>query len=128
MVDFVIPKNEDFSFKLKILKKDSTDIQELTYLSSFELKIYDAATNVTAITVTKSNADIPVSDRLEGIVEVNLTALQTNTLTVKKGDPADGHYLIAGYQGSIKLEFVAGSNILPIYTNIEKIYVSQTGN
>ena len=124
MTDFIIPKGEDYYFKLKILAKDSIYPQSLVKMSAFEMKIYrkdDGTVVVSQPSYSHTNAE-----KLTGIINVHLLATQTNLLEVKRSGVVDGYYLKSGYQASIKVTFTDPS-IPSIFTTINDIYVSQTG-
>lgn len=129
MADFIIPKGEDYYFKLKILAQNSIYPQSLKDMSSFTMKIFDRATGETVIPEDGGSIayehDNP--EKLNGIINVHLTDLQTDLLTVNKSDSVDGYYLKAAYQASIKIEF-SDLELFPIFSTVDEIFVSQTGN
>lgn len=119
MANFIIPKGEDYTFKVTILDTDSFLPMDLSGVTSLvaTFKLIDPATSTEVFSVTGTAVDL-----LNGVMSFSLTATtHTGSLdNTNRGSEADWYYLRPKYQGSIK---VTGAEIPDVFTVIEKIYV-----
>lgn len=121
MSDFIIPKNRDFDFTLKVIENDSFLAQDLTNMSTATMTIIDASTQESmAVAVV-----LTVSDATNGIISGSIAAAETNKLNVSRGKVEDNYYLKDGYQASVNITFTDATLAINVF--IESIYVSPTG-
>lgn len=121
MSDFVIPKNKDFTFTLKVMERDSFLAQDLTNMSTASMVVFNTETQADTTAVTT----LVVVDALNGVLKGTMIASETDKLDVARGPKEDGYYLKSLYQASVEVTF--SDSTLPIFVTIDKVYVAPTG-
>lgn len=119
-----ILKGKNYIFIVTVIEKDSFLPQDLTNMdignSSFELINLSTLCKVTSGTTT-----ISIVDALNGILQIELDSVLTESLDYSRGDAVDNYYLKPTYQGIIQIKFT--DSTLDRNAIIEKIYIAPVG-
>ena len=120
MSEFIVPKNKDYPFTMKVMEKDSFLPQDLTNMATATIEFILLSTSCTVFT-----AAMTVLDAINGVLECTLLAADTNLLTVLRGEEVDGYYLKPSHQAIITVTFTDGTPT--VFSVLDKVYVTPTG-
>lgn len=96
MSDFIIPKNKDFSFTVKVMEQDSFIAQDLTNMDAATFKVFDKTTQTCvfeqALTIPADTVITPAISEVPAVQNETLVSVATVSDTTLYYITVDGTY------------------------------------
>lgn len=115
---FIIPKGKEFECEFVVKEPGSSTPMDLTgYIGTFTLSTIGPEPILLIDSV-----GLTISDAINGVASVTLSAAQTANLTGRRGFAEDGFPMIATYRATLDL---SGSEIISV--EIPQVYITDDG-